>query len=44
MDKKVKSTASWACVINNLNDGKVVRTFYEKSCRRAARENSRLKK
>ena len=32
--KKVKNTVPWTYVINDLNDEEIIRTFYEKNCKK----------
>ena len=42
--KKVKNTVPWIYVINDLNGEEIMRTFYEKNCKRRIKKNSELKK
>ena len=44
IEKKVKNTASWACVITNLNDAKIVRAFYEKKLLKSSQREFKVEK
>ena len=41
---KIKNTAPWANVINDLNGEKIVGTFYEKELQNTSQEDSRIEK
>ena len=41
---KIKNTAPWANVINDLNGEKIVGTFYEKELQNTNQEDSRIEK
>ena len=42
--KKVKNTAPWTYVINDLNEEEIVGTFMKKNCKRLIKKNLELKK
>ena len=42
--KKVKNTVSWTCVINNLNEKKIVGTFYENKLQKSNQKEFRIEK
>ena len=42
--KKVKNTASWTYVINDLNGEEIIGTFYEKKLQKANQEEFRIEK
>ena len=42
--KKVKNTFSWTYVINDLNGGEIIGTFYEKELQRTNQEEFRIEK
>ena len=44
MIKKVKNTVPWAYVINDLNDEKIIETFYEKELQKTNQQEFRIEK
>ena len=44
MIKEVKNTVPWTYVINNLNDEKIVGTFYEKELQKTNQNEFRIEK
>ena len=42
--KEIKNTVSWACVINDLNDEKIIGTFYEKELQKTNQEEFKIEK
>ena len=44
MIKKVKSLALWKYVINGLNGGEIIGTFYEKELQKANQKELRVEK
>ena len=44
MIKEVKNTVPWTYVINNLNDEKIVGTFYEKELQKTNQKEFRIEK
>ena len=44
MIKKVKNTVPWAYVINDLNDEKIIETFYEKELQKTNQQELKIEK
>ena len=42
--QNIKNTVPWAYVISDLNSKEVVRTFYEKNCKKQIKQSVELKK
>ena len=42
--KKVKNTVTWTYVINDLNDEKIIGTFYEKELQKTSQKEFRIEK
>ena len=42
--KKVKNTVTWTYVINDLNDEKIIGTFYEKELQKTNQKEFRIEK
>ena len=42
--KKVKNTALWAYVINDLNEKEIIETFYEKELQKTNQKEFRIEK
>ena len=42
--KKVKNTAPWAYVINDLNEEEIIETFYEKELQKTNQKEFRIEK
>ena len=44
MIKKLKNIVSWTYVINDLNGGEIIRTFYEGESQKTSQEEFRVEK